>query len=337
MSELRLNVVTKEWVIIAPERASRPDEFSRLINRPPRPAHAPNCPFCPGNEADTAAEVFRIVRTSDGGWQTRVVENKYPVLTRLSKRIQSRHRGLMHAVDGYGVHEVVIDTPRHDLTVALLPTPEVEAIIESYRNRYQACMSDNRIAHIVIFKNHGPGAGTSLIHPHSQVIGIPVVSYQVRDRIRTMEEHLALHGDCALCQMIQDEIEAEERILYQNDSFVALIPYAALSRYHIWIFPKRHMARFGEMSEDEVPELAQTLRHVLRMLYYGLGDPDFNYIVRSSPRGCAPEAFHWYISIVPRTGQAAGFELGSGMFVNPSLPEQSAAFLRSVTLPPDDA
>lgn len=332
MSELRLNVVTKEWVIIAPERATRPHEHST----PPKidlPSFVPTCPFCPGNESMTTAEVFRI-DGADGSWRTRTVLNKFPVLNDAGPSPTHRHTGLQHMVDGFGVHEVIVETPRHDLPMALMTLEEVRGILLAYRERYNAARSDPRVAHVIVFKNHGAGAGTSLIHPHSQLIATPVISYQVRDRIRTLEEHFGLYGECILCRMIREEIEQETRLLVLNESFVALIPYAALSRYHIWIFPRRHIVRYGDVTDDELSDLADALRTVLRQLYFGLGNPDFNFLIRSAPRTCSNEEFHWYLSVVPRIGQAAGFELGSGIYVNTSFPEDSARFLRSVRFPP---
>ena len=334
MSELRLNVVTKEWVIIAPERATRPHDHV-AVPAQPAPRFVSTCPFCPGNEAMTTPEVFRCA-AGDGAWMTRVVANKYPVLEPSVSEPQHRHTGLMHTVDGFGVHEVIIDTPRHDAAIAQLSMEEVGAIVRTYRERYNACRADPRIAHVVLFKNHGAAAGTSLAHPHSQLVATPVISYQVRDRIRTLEEHLALYGECVLCRMIREEIEQGERVVFLNRSFVAMIPYAALSRFHIWVFPRRHMARYGDIADDEVEDLAEVLRTVMRQLYFGLGNPDFNYLIRSAPRTCVDDEFHWYLSIVPRIGQAAGFELGSGIYVNTSYPEDSAAFLRAVSIPGEE-
>ncbi|MFW5741308.1 MAG: DUF4931 domain-containing protein [Myxococcota bacterium] len=331
MSELRLNVVTKEWVIIAPDRASRPHDHKRQTSPPPPPFMA-SCPFCPGNEAMTTKEVFRL-DGNDGEWITRVVPNKFPVLTNGTSLPAHHHEGLNHTVEGVGCHEVIIETPRHDLSIALMPLDHVRTIVATYRDRYNACRNDPRIAHVLLFKNHGAGAGTSLIHPHAQLIGTPVISYQVRDRIRTMEEHTALYGECVVCRMIRDELAHQARVLYTNGSFVAMIPYAALSRFHIWIFPLRHIAHFGDMIDQEVSAFADVLRVLMRQLYYGLDDPDYNYVVRSAPRTCTHEEFHWYLSIVPRVAQAAGFELGSGIYVNPSYPEASAALLRDAPVP----
>ncbi|HNZ25170.1 MAG TPA: galactose-1-phosphate uridylyltransferase [Polyangiaceae bacterium] len=334
MSELRFNVVTKEWVIIAPERAARPSDHTPP-SKPKQPAYRPTCPFCPGNESMAATEVMRLT-APDGSWKTRAIRNLFPILAKAQRAPVHHHVGLQHTVEGFGAHEVIIETPHHDLGLALLEPDQMKAIIETYRDRYNACRQDPHIAHVVLFKNHGAAAGTSLVHPHAQIVGTPVVSYQVRDRIRTLEDHLALYGECVLCRMLAEEIDARSRLLHLSDSFVAFIPYAALSRYHIWIFPRRHIARFGDMTDDEVSDLADTLRTVLRQLHFGLGDPAFNYLVRSAPRSCAQEEFHWYISIVPRIGQAAGFELGSGIFVNTSYPEDSASYLRSVDISEKD-
>jgi UDPglucose--hexose-1-phosphate uridylyltransferase len=333
MSELRLNVVTKEWVIIAPERATRPKDFKPRVSRPPLPSHDPACPFCPGNEQMTVGEVSRMPATQEHAWLTRVVPNRYPVLSCSHTSPAPHHEGLKHRVNGFGVHDVIIETPRHDLTTALMPLPQVEAILRTYRDRYRACDQDRRIAHILLFKNHGPAAGTSLIHPHSQIIATSVVSYQVRDRIRTLEDHQALYGHCVLCKMVEDEIAEGTRLVDVNESFVALVPFAALSAYHLWVFPRRHMGSFGAISDTELTDLSSLLRSVLRRLYFGLGDPDYNYVIRSAPRTCSNGEFHWYLSIVPRLARAAGFELGSGMYVNDSCPEDSAAFLRSVLMP----
>lgn len=268
----------------------------------------------------------------DGTWQTRVIQNMYPVLANDPRKPLYAHNGMMHTVEGIGTHNVIIETPRHDHGLALVTEEHMATVVRTYRDCYNACRRDPRIEHIVLFKNHGAGAGTSIEHPHAQIVGTPIISYQVRERVRALDEHLAIYGECVLCRMIKDEIEQGTRVINLSKSFVAIVPFAALSRYHIWVFPRRHMAHFGDVSDEELPELASVLRTVFRQLYYGLGDPDYNFLIRSAPRNCPNEGFHWYVSIVPRIGQAAGFEFGSGIFVNTSCPEDSAAFLRSIDL-----
>ncbi len=330
MPEIRLNLITGEWVIIATERAKRPEEFAHGRQKSAAPAYVPACPFCPGNEAKTPAETFRVA--DGGGWLVRVVPNKFSALTPDGDAV--RHdNGFRTFLPGVGLHEVIVETPAHDRATALLPTAHVERILAAHRQRFAAFYRDPRIEHVVIFKNHGESAGTSLEHPHSQIVGTPVVPGQVRRRI---EEALRYYGDfgaCLYCRSLQEEFAEGQRIIAENASFVAFVPYAALSPFHLWVFPKRHTACFGAVTDSELADLAAILKETLLRIHVGLDDPDFNYVVRSlSPEEAAVKYFHWYVSLVPRVSRTAGFELGTGMFINTALPEASAAFLRTVDL-----
>jgi UDPglucose--hexose-1-phosphate uridylyltransferase len=195
---------------------------------------------------------------------------------------------------------------------------------------------DPRIEQITIFKNHGLSAGTSLEHPHSQVIATPIIPPDIRNR---MEEALRFYdssGQCIFCKVLWDELADQVRLVQETDHFVAFTPFAALTPFSLWIFPRRHMASFPEIHPEEITDLARMLRVVLAKLYYSLGNPDFNYIVRTAPtEGRYLRYVHWYITVVPRLTRAAGFELGSGMYINPTIPEANAAFLRGVVLPAD--
>jgi UDPglucose--hexose-1-phosphate uridylyltransferase len=331
MSEIRRNVVTQDWVIICPERARRPHDrvsVERAPARPPRPARDPACPFCPDNEEEP--EIARV-SAPDGSWLVRVVPNRYPALEH-GAHLPSPSDSLRTRVAGYGAHEVIVDGPRHDLGPALLPPAHVTALLGVCRDRYHALAADPAVAQIVVFKNHGEAAGTSLAHPHSQIVATPVVSLQVEDRVRAMREHAAATGECVVCRMIADDLADGARVVEADEHFVALIPFAALSRFHTWIIPRRHSPAFGDVTDVELPSLAGVLGRYLARLHHGLGDPDLNYVVRSAPRGAAAGDFHWYLSIVPRTANVAGFELGSGMYINDMYPEEAAAFLRGVTL-----
>jgi UDPglucose--hexose-1-phosphate uridylyltransferase len=340
MSELRLNVLTNEWVIIAPRRAARPSDFRDPPKRRQTPAHSPDCPFCPGNE-EQSDERFRIVDPDGGGWLTRVVWNRFPALTPEAEAPVRRGTGWRVTIPAYGVHEVIVETPRHDLALARMPVGHVRQVLVTYRARYWALAEDSHLKQVVVFQNHGEGAGTSLVHPHSQILAMPLVSSQVRGRLSALAEHRARYGECLICQMLEEERAQGERIVEEGEHFVALIPYAALSPFHLWIFPKRRMASFGETGDEELADLAGVLRRVLRRLYFGLGDPDYNLVIRSIPSAdpeAAPEeeSFHWYIAIVPRLARAAGFELGSGVYINPSYPCECAAFLRAVDIESED-
>jgi UDPglucose--hexose-1-phosphate uridylyltransferase len=332
MPQLRLNIITRDWVIITPERGVRPNEFASE-RKPRRPAarYDPACPFCPGNEHLTSRELFRVER--DHRWQVRVVDNKYPVLLSEGERVRSSS-GTYRSMTGVGTHEVIVEHPRHDLAPALYDVKELAAVFTSYRERYRHLRQDDRIEAIIIFKNHGEAAGTSLGHPHSQLAATPVVPTQIRTRVEEATRFFDDTGECVFCQTLREELQARERIVCETDHFVAFVPYAALSPFHLWIFPRRHMSSFDDISDAETDDLALVLKTVLSKMYNGLSDPDYNYSVRSLPtRDRNTDYFHWYLTIIPRISRTAGFELGSGMFINSTIPEESAAFLRDLALP----
>jgi len=328
MPELRLNLITREWVIIATERAKRPDDFRQKRERKYLPEHDKNCPFCPGNENKTPGEIMKV--TSDGSWKIRVTPNKFSALNLEGERKRVNDR-LKHLVTGVGRHEVIIESNLHNAPTALMPVNDVADILKIYKNRFLDIYKDPRTEHVIIFKNNGEKAGTSIVHPHSQIVGTPVTPLQIRDRIDEAVRYFDNTGECLMCATVKTEIEEQNRIILDTKHFVAFIPYAALSPFHTWIFPKKHNASFGDISAEEIADLAYNLKTVLTKIYEGLDNPDYNYVIRSeSPKESGSEYFHWYMSIVPRVIQSAGFELGSGMYINTSLPEESAEFLRKV-------
>jgi UDPglucose--hexose-1-phosphate uridylyltransferase len=332
MPEIRSNPITGDWVIFATERAKRPEEFTKVAARPVLPERAPECPFCPGNEDRTPVETLRLA-APQGHWLVRSVPNRFAALTPEGD-VRRRVDGFHTFLTGVGLHEVIVETPAHNLTTALLPVDQIERILVAYRHRLRAFYDDGRIEHVIVFKNHGEAAGTSLIHPHSQIVGMPVLPGQLRGRMEEALRHWGNAGECLYCRSLAEEMSAGDRVITQNASFAAFVPYAALSPFHVWIFPKRHCACFGAITDGEIAEFAAVLRDVLARLYTGLRDPDYNYVIRSlSPQEETVKYFHWYLSLVPRVTKAAGFELGTGMFINTALPEASAAFLRGVSLP----
>lgn len=328
MPELRLNLITREWAIIATERAKRPEEFRQKRDKKYLPERVNTCPFCPGNENRTPGEIMQI--SADGSWRIRVTPNKFPALNLEGDRLRI-NEGLKHLVTGVGRHEVIIESSLHNTTLALMPAGDVSDVLRVYKSRFFDIYNDARVEHVIIFKNHGEGAGTSIEHPHSQIIGIPVIPFQVRDRIDESIRYFDDTGECLMCATVRSELAEGRRIIIDTGHFVTFIPYAALSPFHTWIFPKRHTASFGDIRDEEISDLAYSLKTVLSKFYHGLDNPDFNYVIRSeSPKESSSEHFHWYLSIVPRLIQTAGFELGSGMYINTSFPEESAEFLRKV-------
>jgi UDPglucose--hexose-1-phosphate uridylyltransferase len=328
MSELRYNLISREWVIIATERAKRPHDFiKQKQEKKPVEEYRKDCPFCRGNENQTPRETFRIEKS---GWQVRSVYNKFGALANDIEPVR-KNSGLYSSISGFGVHEVIVEHPLHNLCIPLMGVQEVQDIILAYKNRYQEISQCNHVKHIVIFKNHGSSAGTSLEHPHSQLIATPLVPPQSRSRLEQAANYFDLSGRCLFCQTLEEELAAQERIVLESDEFVSFVPYAPLSPFHIWIFPRKHVASFSQINEREIASLAANLKGTLTKLYLGLDNPDYNYVIRSLPvKEQGVEYFHWYLSIIPRVSQPAGFELGSGMFINTSLPEEAANFLRQI-------
>ena len=331
MAQLRYNLITGEWVIIAEERARRPEDFKRTTANREAPVHSSTCPFCPGQEDQTPDPTF--VMPADGPWLVRAVPNRYPAL-RPDGRAVRNGTGYRQTVEGTGEHEVIIEAREHHPSLALLPVEQVALVLTAYRERTRRLYEDPRIEHVIVFSNHGPAAGTSLEHPHSQIVGTPVVPGQVRTRIEAALHFFGDSGRCLFCHCLEEELAEGTRVVASSPGFVAFIPYAALSPFHLWIFPRRHSAHFGDLDGVEISDLAEVVKRTLLALRVGLDDPDFNLVIRSaSPSERSVRYLHWYLSIVPRLSRAAGFELGTGMFINTAVPEECADFLRGVALP----
>ena len=329
MPELRHNVLTREWVIIATERAKRPEDFiKKKKDKKVIPAHVPNCPFCPGNEKMTPPETYVV---KDGnGWRVRVTPNKFAALAYEGERRRSI-QGIRRTITGVGIHEVIVETPDHSKTTALLADRDVETLVQTYLHRFKFASADPRVEQVTIFKNHGEAAGTSLEHPHSQMIAAPVITSLLRDRLINALKHFDEFGECIFCRVLDQELKESTRVVVETPHFVSFVQYAALTPFSLLIMPRRHMACFAEINEAEMADLARNLRRTLAKLYYGLEDPDFNYVIRTAPLEYnGVRYYHWYLSIIPRLTKTAGFELGSGMFINVSLPEENASFLRGV-------
>jgi UDPglucose--hexose-1-phosphate uridylyltransferase len=329
MPELRQNIATKEWVIIATERAKRPEDLvqPRRPLTPDRPEWDAECPFCPGNE-ELDLEVMRV--PEQGPWRLRVVRNKYPALQLEGERLRS-FEGVHRQISGVGYHEVLVESPLHNTCPGLESDVEISLMLEAFKIRGKEIAQDTRIEQIIYFKNHGERAGTSLVHPHTQLIALPIVPYSIRSRTEEARRYFDDTGRCVFCHMLAEELKDGQRVLVKSKYFAAFIPYAALSPFHIWVLPRRHEASFLNATAHELADLGQLLNQVLSSLYVGLRDPDYNYVIRSAPlQDPGQEYLHWYVTIIPRVTRSAGFELGSGMFINVALPWESAAFLRSV-------
>ena len=332
MSEMRFNPITLDWVVMAPERALRPDDFRpQAASHLTRPPHRVDCPFCTGNEALTPAEIARV-SAPDGSWLVRVIPNKFSVFDATTDMWRKK-QGTFRSMAAAGVHEVVVEHPQHDLDLGEMDPGHLVLVLRMYRERYQVLRGHPLVESIVIFKNQGQLAGSSLEHSHSQITAAPVLSSQVCMRLQEARRFHELEGGCLYCTVMQEELLAEERVIETGTAFVTFMPYASLSPYHTWIFPREHQAAFDEISDADIKELAGMLSRLLRRLKAAADAPDYNITIRSAPLGEGSSGcFHWYLSVVSRISQLAGFELGSGTYINSIRPELCAERLRGVVL-----
>ena len=329
MPELRKDPVVGRWVIIATERARRPSDF---VSEPVRP-RVTACVFCEGHEDRTPPEIL-AGRAPDGqpngpGWSYRVVSNKFPAL-RIEGELDPAGEGLFDKMNGIGAHEVVIETPDHAASLATLPADAVADVLLAFRDRILDLKKDPRLEYVLVFKNHGEAAGASLEHPHSQLIATPIIQIMVSEELAGSAQYYAMKERCAWCDMLRQERRAQRRLILETDGFVTLAPFAPRFPFEAWILPVHHRAAFEDCPEEELRGLAAALGEFLRRMNHVLSDPPFNFMLHTAPfREGHLESFHWHLEIIPKLTRVAGFEWGSGFFINPMPPEDAADALRA--------
>jgi UDPglucose--hexose-1-phosphate uridylyltransferase len=328
MSEFRQNMATKEWVIIAADREARPKDFhAQVEHNGDLPTIRRDCPFCPGNETTTAEELLRI--DSGDAWEIRVVQNLYSALNS-AHSVERRQQGRFLKADSYGHAEVIIESPRHNDTLASLEQGHLEDVLQVYHQRIQKISMMTNIAIVMLFRNFGPHAGTSLEHPHSQIIASPIIPPHIRDPFQKAALHYDSYGTCVYCDMVAEERSQGERMVYENEQYVVFCPFAARTPYELRIYPKTHNASYFWSGITELSYLADALGRTLRAMHDLLGNPSYNLLLRTSPVGDEDVRYlHWYFVLVPRTSTPAGFEMGSGIYINPVPPERSAEEYRA--------
>ena len=329
MSELRKDPVTGRWVIISTERRKRPTDF-RLepVQIPPDPA----CPFCEGHEHMTPREILAYRHNghapNQAGWDLRVVPNQFPVL-RVEGNLDRQGEGLFDKMNGIGAHEVIIETPKHQESLATMSADAVEQVLWSFRERVQDLKQDRRFRYIIIFKNHGTAAGASLDHSHSQLIALPIVPREVRAEIDGARQHFASKERCVFCDVIRQDAADGRRIIAENADMIALAPYAPRFPFETWILPKRHQALFEDTPRHEYASLARLLGDLLRRMNKALVSPPYNLLIHSAPVSePAGDFYHWHVEIIPKLTKVAGFEWATGFYLNPTAPEEAAQVLR---------
>jgi UDPglucose--hexose-1-phosphate uridylyltransferase len=333
LPELRKDAVTGRWVIISTDRRKRPNDF-RL--EPAKVIGGEYCPFCPGREDMTPPEVLAFRQNGGApnkpGWDLRVVPNKFPAL-QVEGNLDREGEGLFDRMNGIGAHEVIIETPDHKKTFSTMSEPEIERVLWAYRERVLDLKRDIRFRYILVFKNHGAPAGATLEHSHSQLIALPIVPDYVRDEIEGARRHFTAKERCVFCDIIRQETAAGRRIIHENVDIVALSPYAPRFPFETWLVPRSHGARFEDAPRQQYESLARMLKTVLTRMDRALETPSYNMIIHSLPFSeQATEFYHWHVEIIPKLTRTAGFEWGTGFYINPTSPEEAAQVLRTARI-----
>lgn len=340
MPELRKDPVVQRWVIIAAERGQRPTDFRTEAGAVEISPKA--CPLCPYNESRTPPEVFAV--RLDGslpntpGWLVRVVPNKFPAL-QPDGDLHRRGMGLFDLMNGIGVHEVVIETPDHAADWDTMGTEQVRLVFQAYQARLSALRQDERFRYLLVFRNYGVQAGASLSHPHSQIIALPIVPQSPKEELISARRYYLERERCLFCDLIYQERELQKRVVYESEHLLVLSPFAARFPYELHFFPKQHHHDFSQTDDELLADLAATLRRMLTTIKHLLGNPPYNLVLHTAPNpvprpgrpdywGTLPYDYHWHWEFIPRLTRPAGFEWGTGFFINPVAPETAAEALR---------
>ncbi|NIR51183.1 galactose-1-phosphate uridylyltransferase [candidate division KSB1 bacterium] len=330
MSELRKDPIVGRWVIISTERGKRPSDWATE----PKIKGGGFCPFCPGNEDKTPPEIMAIRPTSEQkdvpGWEIRVVPNKFPAL-QIEGVLYRKGDGNYDMINGVGAHEVVIETSNHVLDLSDLSEEHIHKVLLIFRNRTLDLTNDERFKYILIFKNHGVAAGASLEHTHSQLIATPIIPKRVTEELEGSKRFYNYKERCIYCDIVLQELKARSRLVASNDSYITIEPFAPRFPFETWIIPREHYSHYERMPNEKYLELARMLKDILNRINNLLGYPPYNFIIHTSPIQ-EPNLleYHWHIEIIPKLTKIAGFEWGTGFYINPTPPEAATNELKNV-------
>lgn len=333
MPELRRDPIIGRWVIIATERAKRPNDFKLDDNGE---ANNQPCPFCEGNEKLTPPEVDAD-RPSDTakdtpGWLTRTVPNKYPALTN-EPEVAKKIVGVFEKCKGVGEHEVIIEGPDHNKQLADLSLEEIKRVILVCKRRSIKLGQDSRFKYVLIFKNYGLAAGASLEHSHTQLISLPIVPRRVSEEFECMHRYFVDKKSCLFCDILKQEMEEKLREVSENQDFYAFCPFASRSPFEVTIVPKKHKTAFTDINQGQVDNFSQILKDILTRIKVLLDDPPYNFIIHTNPlNGNGNEIYHWHAEIMPKLSKIAGFEWGTGFYINSTPPELASKYLKEVNI-----
>lgn len=333
MPELRRDPIMGRWVIIATSRGKRPSSFDTVQDY----EQGGTCPFCPGSEDKTPNEILAYYNTgrekNKPGWWVRVIPNKFPALE-IEGDLNRNGDGMYDKMNGMGAHEVIIETPHHDQPFYQMDQIKMEDVFWAFRDRILDLSKDPRLEYILVFKNHGSAAGASLKHPHSQLMALPMVPIRVQQEAAGAKKYFDYKERCVYCDIIRQEAEQGTRVVLQNKDFIAFTPFASRSPFETWIVPLRHSSDFQNIQKLEVTALAEMMKQVLAKHSYVLDNAPFNYVLHTAPLKTPKLSHsHWYIEIIPKLTKQAGFEQGTGFYINPTPPEDAAQFLREASVP----
>ena len=332
MSQLRRDPIIGRWNIIETEAPAGPGDFEQDNQA----MGGGKCPFCYGNEALTPPEIH-VVRPPDTtpngpGWSLRVVSNKFPAL-KIEGELARRGLGVFDLCNGVGAHEVIIETPDHHRQMADLSLEEMTRVIEAFKLRSLDLRGDRRLKYTLIFKNFGLSAGASLEHTHSQLIALPIVPKRVHEELKGSHRYFGFRERCPYCDMVAQELHDDERMISENRSFVAVAPFMSNFPFEVWILPKDHEADFAQITPQDAADFARALKDTLARLRVVLANPAYNFIIHTAPiETLGREEYHWHLELIPKLTKIAGFEWGTGFYINPTPPELAAKFLRDAVL-----
>lgn len=332
MPELRKDPVVGRWVIISTERGKRPTDFPMTA----RVKETKLCPFCPTNEASTPPELYAVRSNGSApnspGWSLRVIPNKFPAL-KIEGDINREGEGIFDKMNGVGAHEVIIETPDHMKDLVDLELGQIESVIWAYRERVLDLKKDPRFKYILIFKNQGEAAGASLEHAHSQLIATPILPKRVIEELEGSKKYYEYKERCIYCDIIKQELDDDIRVVAHNNMFVAIEPFASRFPFETWIIPRYHDSSFEYIKGDAISQLAVLLKTTLKKLSVALNNPPYNLMIHSAPLDSPQQKeYHWHFEIMPKLTKIAGFEWGTGFYINPTIPEDAAKYLNEVEI-----
>jgi len=333
MPELRKDPIVDRWVIISQERAQRPGDFPS----PSQVLQTHFCPFCYGNEDKTPLQILALPRglaPNQPGWTLRVVPNKFPAL-RIEGDLNRVGEGMFDRMGGIGAHEVIIEHPDHSLALEQCPGQAITDCLWAFQQRILDLKKDPRFRYILIFKNHGESAGATLEHTHSQLIALPIIPEMVIEELAGSRRHFEYKERCIFCDMIAQERGDGRRIVIENQDFIALCPYAPRFPFETWVLPKYHLACYERDTQEHYRLAAGLLKDLLLKMREALNIPPYNLVFHTSPiNGNHDAYYHWHIEVMPKLTKMAGFEQGTGFYINPVPPETAADILRNTPLQP---